>query len=678
MGKKNHDAKPHANEALDLYKHKFIEEAAEMVHTLESSLLSLERDATNSDSINEVFRALHTLKGGSGMFGFDAIESLTQGLESIYDKIRANQLPFDSSIGNLTFTAVDLVKDLLRDSEVTDSRLKEKLEYIKTEIAHFVEHLAHSDEQNIKQNKLNEYTHYIYFRPSIDIFDDGSNPMYLLDELAQIGSVYIKTNCSTIPGIDEIDPTKCYLSWHILLYTSKTEEEIESVFIFVNQQCLLKQYRIAPKNLLKNKLFVYGFDKMSEDHADIPHFLLKDLNIQSDSNISKRNNSGQLHDFELSTVRVSASKLDDLMNLISELITNNAELQVCSDQVQNSKLSAISEKSAKIVRRLRENAFSIRLIPLKSLEVRFQRLVRDLSLELGKDVVLLIIGADTGLDKTILNNIADPIMHLLRNSVDHGIETPEERLKKGKPEHGIIKLEAHHSGNNIFIRVKDDGQGLNLEKIKAKAISLGLIHHNQDLNDKELIRLIFHPGFTTADVVTDISGRGVGMDVVSRMISDIKGTVEVVTQKDQGTEFTIKLPLTLSIIDALLVRIGEGFYLIPLSEVVYCSEISHEHLLAQHNNRIILGDELVPFVYLRKEFNIKDNCPLVERIVVVRYGEIQVAIIVDSIVGDHQAVLKPLGEVFRNQEFISEASILGDGNVALLIDTNKLVKVYTE
>jgi len=679
MGNSNEDSKSKANDALGLYRHKFIEEATEMVHTLESSLLSLEDDASNPETVNEVFRALHTLKGGSGMFGYTSIESLTQELECIYDCIRANKFAFSKEIGSLTFLAVDLVKDLLADPEVKDERLKERLDEIKKEIATIssndiqIEHLLPN--QNQKQSYS---TYYIYFKPSSDIFDDGSNPMYLLDELALIGEVYIKPNLAAVPTFDDIVASRCYISWHILLYTSKSTEDITSVFMFIGDQCILKLHKISPKNLLKNKLFVYGFDKLAVDELDIPYYLLKDLNIQADHNANKRSNSSQMHDFELATVRVSSTKLDDLMNLISELITNNAELMVCAEQQQNPKLSSVAEKGAKIVRKLRENAFSIRLIPLKSLDVRFQRLVRDLSLELEKEVVLLTVGAETGLDKTILNNIADPIMHLLRNAVDHGIEHPAERLKKGKSEHGIVKLEAQHSGNNIFIRVKDDGRGIDLRKIKAKGIELGMIHANQEINDKELIRLIFQPGFTTSEIVTDISGRGVGMDVVSRMISDIKGTVEVESKIGEGTEFTIKLPLTLSIIDALLVRIGEGCYLIPLSEVLFCSEVEHKVLIRQHNNRLVLDDEMLPFVYLRREFKIKDNCPDIERIVVVKYGEQKVAIIVDSIIGDHQAVLKPLGEVFKNQEFISEASILGDGNVALLIDTNKLVKVYTE
>jgi two-component system chemotaxis sensor kinase CheA len=364
------------------------------------------------------------------------------------------------------------------------------------------------------------------------------------------------------------------------------------------------------------------------------------------------------------------------MNLVSELVTNQASLSL---QAENSKLPemiSIAENMEKVTRQLRDNVFDICLIPLDTIMIRFQRLVRDLSTELNKDIELVTEGTETELDKNIIESLADPIMHILRNSLDHGIESREERLLLGKPEKGKIILKAFYSGMNVYIQIQDDGKGIDTDKIKKKAISSGLISADAILDEKEVFDLLFTAGFSTAERVTDVSGRGVGMDVVKRKISDIRGSVEIDSRINEGTTITIKLPLTLSIIDGLLVKINNTFFVIQLPVVDKVYEIKTADLLRKSNRQIPLDGELIPCLYLREEFNMAGDSPERSKIILVKYNDQRIGLSVDEIIGEYQAVLKPLDKLFSRQDFVSGAAILGDGTVALVLDTNLIVDMY--
>jgi two-component system chemotaxis sensor kinase CheA len=340
-------------------------------------------------------------------------------------------------------------------------------------------------------------------------------------------------------------------------------------------------------------------------------------------------------------------------------------------------LIAIGENVQKLSRQLRDIAFSIVLIPIENLLTRFQRLVRDLSQELKKEVNFIAEGTDTELDKTIIENLTDPLMHILRNSLDHGIEDPDIRVKLGKPRQGTIMLKAFYSGANVHIQIFDDGAGIDPEKIRQKAISKGIISTDTPYTTKDIMDLLFLPGFSMAINVTDVSGRGVGMDVVRRKIADIRGEVEIDSKIGQGTTITIKLPLTLSIIDGLLVKIMETFYVLPLTSVDKIYATQHNKLVNRYNQLIAFDGQQIPFFYLRNEFGFEENNVDSEQVVVVRYEDKRIGLAVDSVIGEYQAVLKPLGKHYKNQEIISGATILGDGTIALVIDTNKAIKYFS-
>jgi two-component system, chemotaxis family, sensor kinase CheA len=377
---------------------------------------------------------------------------------------------------------------------------------------------------------------------------------------------------------------------------------------------------------------------------------------------------------QVPSIRVASEKLDELMNLISELVTSQARLLLLAQQNQTPELSNLSENMEKITRRLRDTAFNICLIPLQTLETRFQRLVRDLSKELNKEIDFTTEGVETELDKSIIEKISDPILHILRNCVDHGIESQEDRIRKGKKKSGTIAMKAVHSGTGVCIQIKDDGRGIDSEKIKAKAISKGIIAEDATLSKEEAIDLIFTPGFSTAEKITGVSGRGVGMDIVKRNIESIHGEVALESTLHEGTTISIKLPLTLSIIDGMLVKIGSSDYILPLSSVDKCFEITTEKLQPGLTQKVPLDGDLLPVFNLREAFNELDEKPQHTQIIKIHYDDFPVCITVDSVIGEYQAVMKPLAGQYRSRDDFSGATILGDGSVALVIDTTKLIR----
>ena len=429
--------------------------------------------------------------------------------------------------------------------------------------------------------------------------------------------------------------------------------------------------------------FPFDLDKI-KTLAEAITALEKAKNESAAAENAAKTNSGDEHikkftkESSISGIRVASEKIDILMNLVSELITTQAGLNLYAEKNKDAELTRITENLENISRQLRDTAFSITLIPIDYLVVRFRRLVRDLSREVGKEIEFEARGAETELDKTLIEGISEPLMHILRNSIDHGIETAKERQAAGKPPAGKIILQAYYSGSQVVIAVTDDGAGMDPKKIKKKAIEKGLIPSDAQLSDKEAIDLIFMPGFSTSETVTNISGRGVGMDVVKRKVSDIRGTVQVSSSLGEGTTITIKLPLTLSIIDGMLVRIADVDYIIPLSVIDTIFAVEHEKIVASFQNVINIEGSQYPFYYLRDEFGLTDSAPAKEEIIMVKYEDRKIGIVVDNITGEYQAVLKPLGKLYRNQDIFSGASILGDGTVALVLDTHKVINQFTK
>jgi len=676
--------------SIDKFKDKFKEEASDNINDLENALLELEKNTTNKDLIERVFRAMHSLKGGGAMFGFTALSEFTHNLETLYDKVRNGLKVIDRKILDITFEAADHMKSLLADELMTNNEIKTKHKQLAANIESLISDDTQTDviPKSGSSSESSIKTYYIYFEPNPDIFANGTNPLYLIDELNSLGNCKVFAHFNKIPPIDEIDINKCYTYWEILLATSTDENSIADVFIFVEDQCKLEIDEVADNDITIHADFIHAITRLAIEKKDVGIVEIKNLikKLKLNANVAlaelnepeKRIESSKVKETTISSIRVSSIKLDQMMNLVSELVTTQARLTLFAEKTNNTELNAIVENMQKLSRQIRDNAFDIVLIPIETMLIRFQRLVRDLSQELKKNVVFEAIGAETELDKTIIETLTDPILHILRNCLDHGIELPEVRKKLGKPEQGKIILKSFYSGTNVHIQIIDDGAGIDPEKIRKKAIQKGIISENDELSDTEIFDLVFMPGFSTAENVTDVSGRGVGMDVVKRNINELRGDVVVDSEINKGTTLTIRLPLTLSIIDGLLVRIDNDLYVIPLSVVNKIHVVDHDSISSKFNNLIVLDGVQYSFFVLRNELGYKSEPPKTERLILVSYETGLVGLVVDEVFGENQAVLKSLGKLYKNQALISGATILGDGTVALVLDTNKMIKKFSK
>jgi len=673
---------------MEQFREKFKEEANDLISDLEKALLELEEDVHNSDVTQKIFRIMHSLKGGSSMFGFNKMDKFTHHLENVYDLIRNNKLEVDDNILNLTFESVDHLRNLIQEDNDDDTENQEQHELLLQKIKQIIDKEAGAiDNATIQQidsvaaNKQ-ESTYYISFIPNKEIFKFGTNPLYLIDELVDLGEIKVFPRFDKIPDYKITDPTHCYIYWDIFLSTNQGINAISEVFIFAEDQCDLNVHKISESNLLKETSFLGIIEETIKSSNKVDVEQLKDLTKDIESIFTKKTQKktsksrNQNIDTSINSIRVSSEKLDNLINWVSELVTIQARLSLYAQEQESADLTSIVEEVEKISRRLRDDVFSIRLIPIETMLTRFYRLARELSGELNKDVVFKTEGTETELDKNIIEVLSDPLMHIVRNSMDHGIEDIEERKKKNKPASATILLKAFYSGTNVVIQVSDDGKGIDPEKIRNHAISKGIISKDVELTDKESIELLFLPGFSTAEKVTNVSGRGVGMDVVKRKISEIRGEVSIDSVIDVGTTITIKLPLTLSIIDGLLVQIGETKFVIPLSSVNKCFEFKQTVLDNAVNNLIRTENEDIVYLDLRDLFEIESLQTDTSQIVVVQYGDTKIGLAVDTIIGQYQAVLKPLGKLYKNQQSISGATILGDGTVALIVDTNQLIMQF--
>lgn len=674
---------------MENFRLKFLEEAQEHISDIEQALLTLEDNPGDINLVEKVFRAMHSLKGGGAMFGFENISEFTHNLETIYDEIRNGKLNLSEEIFTLTLESVDHIKTMLNiDNEFTDEQ-KQLHQLLLQKIAEVIDNST-TDTQKNQQNPENKKpskgaTYYINFKPFENILDNGTNPLYLIDELTELGDTLVYSNLNNLPDIDRLNPLACYIHWEIILSTEHDENDINDVFIFVEDLCEIEIEKLSNKNLLKNSTFKTRLSEIGSSQTPIGLQTIAEIAKSVTSSVAskvKKAISGSPIGKQktiantISSIRVSSEKLDELMNLVSELVTTQARLALYTEQQESSELTAISENVQKLSRQLRDLAFNVVLVPIETLITRFHRLVRDLSHELGKEIAFRSEGTDTELDKTIIESLTDPLLHIIRNSIDHGIEDAAVREKKGKSPNGEILLKSFYSGANVVIQIIDDGAGINPEKIKNKAIEKNIITKDTTLSNKEIFDLLFLPGFSTANSITDVSGRGVGMDVVKQQVSKIRGEIEIDSEIDKGTTLTLKLPLTLSIIDGLLVQVEETYFVIPLSAVEKIHAIQQKTLFSQFNNLVVLDGEQVPYLYLRDEFEIGKTDKEQEQLIVVRYEDKKVGLVVDAIIGEYQAVLKPLGHHYKKQDIISGATILGDGTVALVLDTNKTVTQF--
>jgi two-component system chemotaxis sensor kinase CheA len=627
----------------------FREEAAELLEQLEQALLDLEKTPSDTHLIDSAFRALHTLKGSGAMFGFETVSAFVHNFETAFDHVRKGRTRPSDELIAVALLAKDHIRTQIEQPQLADAARGER---ILAELREVVEGLAPNDDTKTASREREQRIAWrLRFSFNDNVLVNGTNPLLLLDELRGLGDCAVRVCADAVPPIGELDPKICYLSWDVTLVTDQPRSAIEDVFIFVVDEMSLE------------------FESLEEKKPAASEAAFPATEAAPPSGRRAADSEGR----GAGTVRVQAEKVDELMDRVGELVIAQARLSQLA-ATADAEIKAIAEEIERLASNLRDVTMGIRMVPIGTLFGRYRRLVHDLSIELGKPVELSMSGEETELDKTMIERLADPLVHLIRNSLDHGLEAPGARAAAGKPETGRIRLAASHSGAEVLITVGDDGRGLDVARIRAKAEAQGLIAEGAAMSDAEIHHLIFHPGFSTAQTVTTLSGRGVGMDVVKRAIEASRGTIDIASRPGMGAEVTLRLPLTLAIIEGLLVRVGAARYVIPLSAVEECVELAAAGDTGSKGRSFLnIRSALVPYLRLRDLFDAKTPADAHQKIVVVSFGDQRVGLVVDQIIGSHQTVIKSLSKLHADVPSFSGATILGDGAVALIFDIPHLV-----
>ena len=711
----------------------FVQECREQLAEMEAGLLRLEQNPDDHDNINAIFRAAHTIKGGAGVVECHFIVAFTHLVENLLDALRNGDMSVSPELATLLLecgdqmgSLVDVLAaqeaappaELAARGDALTARLREVFEAghapekAPTD-ASLAVHESAVEVESSGGGVVNNDSWHISVRFGRNVLRGGMDPLSFIRYLGNLGEIIgIETICDAIPPAEEMDPESCYLGFEVRLQTKASKADIENVFNFVADECELRI--LPPHSNIAD--YIRHIMELPEDslrlgeilvrcgaltQAEIDHGLSAQLDANActeegapsstplgeilvekkivhkeivDAAIAKQTQVGEKKALDAQLVRVHADKLDQLIDLVGELVIAGASANLLALKSGQSELLEATSVLSRLVEDIRDSALQLRMVQIGDTFNRFNRVVRDVAKELGKEIELSISGAETELDKTVVEKIGDPLMHLVRNSLDHGIEPTALRLERGKPACGRVSLNAYHDSGIIVIEVADDGGGLNRERIRAKAIERELIAPDATLSDNEIVNLIFEPGFSTVEKVSKLSGRGVGMDVVRRNILSLRGTVDVTSTEGEGSTFTIRLPLTLAIIDGFQVGVGTASYVIPLDSVVECIEQKN---LTGDRDFLNLRGEALPFVRLRELFEAKGTAPVRESIVVVQFAGHRAGIVVDQLMGEFQTVIKPLGRMFANLRGIGGSTILGSGEVALILDVAALVNLVT-
>lgn len=684
----------------------FYEESFEGLDIMESELLGLDVGAADQDSINTIFRAAHSIKGGSGTFGLTSVAEFTHVLETLLDEMRDGKRDVTQPSVDLMLLSVDVLREML-------SALKSGAEI---DAAHAAE--VHQQlEKMLKEGSVDATPvdapaaateastppavgtgWNISFKPQHHLFKTGNDPIRLFQELADLGTVHVKMFDDELPAFDDIDPEDCFLSWAVEYIGDADEAQIRDVFSWVEDDCELEITPIAGESVVEETVAVVA--EVPAPAASVVTEAVSEAAVSTEPQVTESASAAApaapqpevkaapaaarkpAASGESGSIRVGIDKVDALINMVGELVITQSMLNQLGEEFTMDKVQRLQEGLAELehhTRELQENVMRIRMLPISFAFNRFPRLVHDLSQKMGKHVELKLSGENTELDKTVMEKIGDPLVHLVRNALDHGIEQPEVRAASGKPSMATLHLNAYHQGGNIVIEISDDGAGLNTEKIRSKAIEKGLIAAGDELSPEKVNELIFHPGFSTADQISDVSGRGVGMDVVKKNIKDLSGAIEVTSVAGKGSTFTIRLPLTLAILDGQLVRLGDQTYVVPLVSIIESLQIRRDSVksIAADSELYKLRDDYVPIVRLHRVFNTAcDTKELDNGLLVVVEGDGQLAgIFVDDLLGQQQVVIKSLESNFKRVDGLSGATILGDGTVALILDVPGLVQL---
>jgi two-component system, chemotaxis family, sensor kinase CheA len=714
---------------MELIQQTFIAESRELLRAMESALLQLEKAPHDAELINAVFRAAHTIKGSSGTINFDAIVEFTHAMESVLQLIRSGELRIDNELVALLLKCGDHVSALLDclvagDKDAAFARIDEAGRRLLASLNTYLgssEAVATApvrsraaDEPAAGDNVASNAWH-ISLRFGPDVLRHGLDPLSFIRYLSGLGEIAaVTTLFDTMPEASLMDPETCYLGMELDFKGPVDKETIENVFDYLREDCVIRI--LPPHSRIAD--YISLIVDMPEDEASLGDLLVNSgaltrreleegLRLQRqfdersggkrpehlrklgeilvhqgvvqnelvDAALDKQDLIKKSKTPEANFIRVRSDNLDELINLVGELVIASAASGVIAQRAAESDMIEAASTLARLVEQVRDGALRLRMVPIGETLSRFDRLVHDLSQELGKDVELILTGAETELDKSMVERISDPLVHLVRNALDHGIEAPDVRERCGKPSRGRLQLNAYHESGSIVIEVADDGRGLDRKKILARAIERNLVAPGHNLSDQEILRLIMEPGFSTAEQVTSVSGRGIGLDVVRRNVEPLRGSVAIESKEGEGTTISIRLPLTLAIIEGFLVAVGRAAYVVPLEVVVECLELSEQDgTRIRETGYLNLRGEVLPLLRLRDVFEVPGGSGRRENVVVVNYGGQRAGFVVDALLGEFQAVIKPLGKLFERLAGISGSTILGSGEVALILDVPTLVQ----
>ena len=620
----------------------FLEEASELLESLEQGLLKLQADPNNMDLINAAFRDLHTIKGSGAMFGFTDLAAFIHKFETAFEKIRSGEIKVSASLIRVALRAADEIKGYLAgEAAMTPAR-----QAILDDLAQAVSPGNDTVEPHVEAPAEQGWR--LDFRLATDALALGARPEVLLDELRGLGATNLVADISRIPALEGIEVQACLLGWSMDLPASAREDDINSVFMFHEGNMELNLVNLA---------------------APAP-------DVTASAVPAEVVVTGPQAAQQSATMRVPAERLDELMDQVGELVIAEARLSALANSSKDPSIMAAAEDIQRLSARMRDTTMSIRMVPISSIIGRFRRLVHDLSEGLGKTVDFVVTGADTELDKTVIERLGDPLVHIIRNAIDHGLETDEARAAAGKPDRGTIELSAEHLGAEVVISVKDNGRGLDRNKLRARAIDQGLLTPDATPSEAELFALILEPGFSTAAKVTELSGRGVGMDVVKRTVEGLRGRIVISSEPGHGTTFTLRLPLTLSIIEGLLVDVGGDHYIIPMAAVQEIVELPACDTADDTASSFLqIRDSLVPFLRLRTLLDCAEERNTLQNVIVVSASSMRVGLVVDRILGTNQTVVKQMSRLHAGVKSISGATILGDGSVALVLEVGNLVEL---
>lgn len=661
----------------------YITECKELLNDMEERLLELDQDNVDNETLNAIFRCAHSIKGGAGAFGFARIAEFTHILEAVLDNMRAGKIFPSQEIVDVLLESGDILKKMIETVEsgqtvATDfgSRIQEELHRIASGEGISISQSNPSGATQDLHEQSSNHFYNIGFVPGEHFFSSGNEPLLIIKELATHGKIEVEADLSKLPSFDALDTQKCYMEFKIQLETSAKTETVREAFEFVEDDC---KYDISE--------FAGLFDNEEPEvvsSVETQPVANSETKVESTTVAEKDGETGNNSAAVVNSIRVDVEKIDKLVNLVGELVITQAMISAQTRDLPFDQFSGLLKGVEDLnhhTRELQEAVMSVRMQPVKTLFSRMPRIVRDLSKRLNKEIKLELSGETTEVDKTIIEQLSDPLTHIIRNSVDHGIETPDHRSQVGKREEGTIHLSADQRGGKIVIEIKDDGAGINREKVLAKAIEREVVTKEAAamLSPEQIDRLVFEAGFSTAEMVSDISGRGVGMDVVRRNIESIGGFIEMQNNPGMGLTIQIYIPLTLAILDGMIVGVGDENYIIPISNIVETLRPSPDEIkkIADSNDLISIRGEFIQVLYLGDLFNVADyqKDPSEALVVVVETNNSKFGLVVDELIGQQQVVIKSLDENSVAIEGVSGATILGDGRVSLILDMTKLMHI---